>query len=141
METAITPDSLEVFAGLVVKAIQNGQWAVVVALAIVAGVWGVRKVLGPKYPVLESGRAGAILNLVGSFGSGLAVAAAGAPFSWAMVLSVVLSLMTSGGWSLVRNLLFGRGEAPAAITAAQKEGLAAAVVAKTPKAEDIANGP
>lgn len=136
-----TPDNLEVFAGLVTKAIQNGQWAVVVALGIVAAVWAVRKFLGPKYPALATGRGGAILNMAASFGSGLAVAAAGAPFSWAMVLSLALSLFTAGGWSLVSSLLFGRGDAKAAEAEAEKKGLAAAVDAKSPTAEDVANGP
>ncbi len=139
----VSPENLEVFSGLVVKAVQGGHWAALVALCIVAAVWGIRKYLGPKFPALATGRGGAILNLVGSFGSGLVVAATGAPFSWAMVLSLALSLFTAGGWSLISSLIFGRGDAADSEAKAKAAGLAAAnaVAGKPPTSDSIANGP
>ncbi len=144
METGLTPDNLETFLPFVVKAIQSGQWAVVAAVALIAGVWAVRKFLGPKHPFLATGTGGLVLNLVGSFGSGLLTAATGVPFSWAIVWSVLVSILSTYGWSLLKLLpVFSRGSAAEEIKKADKAAALAAANAKPlpPTSDQIANGP
>jgi hypothetical protein len=144
METGLTPDNLETFLPFVLKAMQSGQWAVVAAVALITGVWAVRKYVGPKYPFLATGTGGLVLNLLGSFGSGLLTAATGVPFTWALVWSVVVSVLGTYGWSLLKLLpVFSRGSADDAEAKAKAAGLAAAnvIVAKQPSSDQIANGP
>jgi hypothetical protein len=149
------PDTnLEVFLKLILDSAAGGQWAMLGALLLVGGVFLARKTLAPKVPFLATPEGGSLLNLLGSFGSALVLALTGTPFSWALVWAVLLSVLSTGGRAFVKNLLwpmllripalanlFGRGDAAEATAKAQKAGLAAAVVAKAPKADDVANGP
>lgn len=151
MEAVASPENIEVFLGLVLEAIRSGQWALVAALLLVVAVFLVRKTV--KAPFLATPEGGALLNLAGSFASGLVLAFTGTPFSWALVWTVLLSVMASGGRSLIKSLLplllripflaqaFGRGSAAEVEDAAKKAGIAAAVGARAPKSEDIVNGP
>ncbi len=155
MEALITPDNLSEFLQLVVSAVAAGKWASVAALVLVATVWALRKFIAPKVPFFATGEGGAVLTIATSFGGALATALlAGTAVSGGLILSSLqVALLAAGGWSLLKHLLplllrvpflanlFARGDAAVAVTAAQKEGLAAAVAAKTPKAEDVANGP
>lgn len=154
---AVVPDpntNLELFLKLLLDTASSGQYAVLGALLLVGGVSLARQFLAPKVPFLATPEGGSLLNLVGSFGSGLVLALTGTPFSWALVWSVLVSVLSTSGRAFVKNFLwpmllrlppvaklFARGDSKAAIAGAEKKGLAAAVVAKPPKPEDIANGP
>ncbi len=142
METGLTPDNLETFLPFVVKAIQSGQWAVVAAALLITGVWAVRTYVGPKYPFLTTGNGGLVLNLLGSFGSGLLTAAMGVPFTWALVWSVVVSVLGTYGWSILKLIpFFRRGDAVAIEANAKAAGLAAANATPIKTVGDIVNGP
>lgn len=154
---AVVPDpttNLELFLKLILDAASSGQYAMLGALLLIGGVFLVRQFLAPKVPFLATPEGGALLNLFGSFGSGLVLALTGTPFSWALVWSVLLSVFSTSGRAFVKNLLwpmllripflaklFSRGDAAAAEAKASKVGLAAAVDAKAPTSQDIANGP
>ncbi len=156
MEAMVSPENLGQFAELVIKAAQGGQWQMLAALALVAAVWGARKWGAPSLPFLGTPEGGAVLNIATGFSGALLTAAiGGTPITWALVwASFQVSVLAAGGWSLFKSLLlplllkipflanlFARGDAKAAITEAEKAGLAAAVVAKPPTSTDIANGP
>ncbi len=143
MEAIATPENLEAFLGLVVAAIKGGQWPLVAVLVLILGVWAIRKFLGPKYPALQTGAAGASLNILAGFLTAVGVSLIGGiPFTWALAGSALLSSVAAGWFSLASAFfpnLFSRGDASAEIAKAEK--LAAAVVAKPPSSTDIANGP
>lgn len=152
---AVTPETLDQFLQLVLGAVSAGKWSSVAALALVAAVWAVRKFIAPKAPFFATGEGGAVLTIASSFVGAFATAVlAGTPFTWVLVWSSLqVALLAAGGWSLLKHLLplllkipglgafFAAGDATASVAKSEKEGLAAAVVAKTPKPEDIANGP
>lgn len=154
---AVVPDpntNLELFLKVLLDAASSGQWAMLGALLLVGGVWLVRFKFSGSIPFLATPEGGTLLNFAGSLGSGLVLALTGTPFSWALVWSVLLSVLSTSGRAFVKNLLwplllrvpfvanlFARGDAATAIATAEKKGLAAAAGARTPKAEDIANGP
>lgn len=151
----VSPENLDQFLKLVLSAAAAGKWSSLAALALVAGVWALRKFVAPKAPFFATGEGGAVLTVLTSFVGALATAVlAGTALTGSLVWgSLQVALLAAGGWSLAKHLLplllkvpalaalFARGSAPVAVAEAQKEGLAAAVVAKAPKAEDIANGP
>lgn len=148
----VTPDKTAEFVQMLVNAALSGRWPLVVSLVLVGLVWALRKALAPKIPFFETGGGGAVLNILTSFSVALATALLpGTTFTWSLLwVALQASLVASGGWSLLKYLLplipglsglFSRGDAPAAITEAQKLGLAAAATAKAPKAEDLVNGP
>lgn len=154
METVATPDNLEAFLGLVIKAASAGQWVLVGALGLVFAVWGARSLLSKKYEFFKSGAGALLLNVLGSLAQGIAVAVMGAPASWAIVWAVVVSVFGTYGWTLLKT--FGplvlkvpfiaamfppKADGPTLVLAAEKQGLAAAVVAKAPTSDEIANGP
>jgi hypothetical protein len=145
MEAIATPENLEAFLGLIVAAIKGGQWPLLSILTLILGVWAIRKYLGPKHPALLTGAAGASLNILAGFLTAVGVSLIGGiPFTWALAGSALLSSVAAGWFSLASALLpgtFKRGDAPASITAAEKAGLAAAVTAKPPTSDSIANGP
>lgn len=137
----LDPANLEVFVGLLAKAFSNGQYALTAVLGLIAAVFGVRKFLGPKYPALQTGRGGAVLTIAASALSGIALKIlSGVPFSWALVATVAIGSVAAG-WFSLSNSLFKRADAPAIIAATEKQALAAAVGAKSPTVQDIANGP
>lgn len=154
MET-VTPDALDKFLSLVLEAAVAGKWSSLAALGLVAAVWALRKFIVPKAPFFATGEGGAVLTILTSFVGAVATAVlAGAAFSGTLVWSSLqVALLAAGGWSLVKHLLplllkapflaklFARGDAATAVTKAEKEGLAAAAGARTPKSDDIANGP
>jgi hypothetical protein len=150
--SAPTPDNFGEFVQAVLGAATSGQWALVAAFVLVAVVWGLRKL---PWPPLKTPEGGAVLNILTGFaGAFLSALVGGAAFSWALVLtSLQVSVLAAGGWSLLKSLvfplllrvpafakLFSRGSAAEAVTAAEKQGLAAAVVAKAPTSDEIANG-
>jgi hypothetical protein len=145
MEAIATPENLEAFLGLIVAAIKGGQWPLVAILTLILGVWAVRKFLGPKYPALQTGAAGAALNILAGFLTAVGVSLIGGiPFTWALAGSALLSSIAAGWFSLASAFFpdaFKRGDPAAIVTKAEKAGLAAAVVAKPPRSTDIANGP
>lgn len=140
-------------------AVMSKQWFLAGSLVLMALVFILRRL--PWEP-LKTDAGGVLLN----FGSSLALAfftaaAAGAPFTWAVVLT---ALEMSGGaavgymlltkfvlplllkipafaklWVFVLSL-FSRGSAAEAVTEAEKQGLALAVAAKAPTSDEIANG-
>jgi membrane-bound metal-dependent hydrolase YbcI (DUF457 family) len=145
MEAIATPENLEAFLGLIVAAIKGGQWPLVAVLTLILGVWAVRKFLGPKYPALLTGAAGASLNILAGFLTAVGVSLIGGiPFTWALAGSALLSSVAAGWFSLASAFFpgaFSRGNAAASISEAEKRGLAAAVAATPPTSDSIANGP
>lgn len=150
-----TPENFDAFSKAVIAAVADGKWPAVAALALVAAVWALRKFIAPSAPFFATGEGGAVLNVLTSFAGAIATALfTGVTFTPALLwTSLQLSLLASGGWSLLKYLLplllkipflatiFARGSAPAAVSDAEKKGLAAAVVAKPPKSDELANGP
>ncbi len=138
---------------LLIRAALDGHWPKVVALGLVIAVFLLRKILAPKIPFFGTGPGGAVLNLLTSFSVALATPLlGGVVFTWSLLwVALQASLTAAGGWSLARYLwpllpeafrkLFSRGDSTEAIAESKKEGIAAAVVAKSPRPEDIVNGP
>ncbi len=152
MEAVLTPDDPSGFVKLLIDAALGGRWPLVVALVLVALVWGLRKFLAPKVPFFATGGGAAVLNIATSFSLALATPLlAGVVFSPALLwVALQASLAAAGGWSLLSHLLplipgmgdlFARGNAAASISEAEKKGLAAAVAATPPTSDKIANGP
>jgi hypothetical protein len=154
METVVTPENLEAFFKLVLTAASAGKWAQLVALALVGLVWLLRKLIVPKVPFFATGEGGALLTVLTSFVGALATAvlAPGVTFSWTLVSGAFYAaLMAAGGWSLAKHLLPlvmklpflaalfpPKGDGPVLVADAEK--LAAAVTAKAPTPEELANG-
>lgn len=145
-----TPDDPASFVQLLVDAALSGRWPLVVALALVALVWALRKFLAPQVPFFGTGGGAAVLNVATSFSFALATPLlAGVTFTWSLLwVALQASLVAAGGWSLLSHLLplipglgnlFARGDATASIAKAEK--LAAAVAATPPTSDSIANGP
>lgn len=155
MEGVVTPENLEAFFKLVLGAASAGKWAHLAALALVAMVWALRKFVAPRAPFFSTGEGGAVLTVLSSFVGAFATALlAGTAFSWTLVWSsLTVALLAAGGWSLAKHLLPlllkipfiaklfpPKADGAALVSSAQKQGLASAVVAKSPSPEDIANG-
>jgi hypothetical protein len=153
---APTPENIGAFAQAVLDAVMGGKWAVLVGLVLVAIVWGLRKFVVPKAPFFATDEGAFSVNLVASFALALATALAAGGFAavtWPVVLKALeVAFLAAGGFAAVTKFLvpllmripfvasfFSRGSATEAVTAAQKQGLAAAVVAKTPTSDEIAN--
>lgn len=152
---AVSPENLDAFLKLVLAAVATGKWASVAALALVAAVWGLRKFVAPKVPFFATGEGAAVLTISASFVGALATAllagsALSVPLVWS---SLQVAVMAAGGWSLAKHLLPlllkvpflaalfpPKADGPTLVTGAQKVGLAAAVVAKAPTSDEIANG-
>lgn len=155
---AVPPTEPVDLAKALFAAIMSGHWFLAASLVLMGIVFLIRRT---PWPPLQTDVGGVLLN----FGSSLALAlfsaaAAGAPVTWPVILT---ALQVSGGaavaYMLIKKFLlpillkvpflaklwdlaaaaFSRGDAAAAVTAAEKQGLAAAVVAKSSTSDDIAN--
>lgn len=136
METQLDPANLEAFVGLIVKAAASGHWAAVAILALIAVVFFVRKFLGPKFPVLQTGAGGAALNIAASILAGLALKVlGGVPFTWALVGAVTLASLSAGWFSLANALLPSLFPTKSDVTP-----LPAAAPVKAATSDEIVNG-
>lgn len=155
-DTIPSPDNLGDFARALLAAVMGGQWAVLVGLVLVAVVWAARKFLAPVAPFFATDEGAFTLNLLTSFllAIATAVTAGGlAAVTWPVALKALeVSFLAAGGFAAVKKFalpllmripwfaaLVSRGTAAAAVTQAQKLGLAAAVTAKSPTSDEIAN--
>lgn len=132
-------------------AVMSGQWFLSASLALMLIVLGLRQL---PVPFLKTDAGGVLLNFGTSLSLGLATTAlAGASFSWPMFwVALNLAATAAGVYTLLKKLalpmllkipflaaLFPpKADGLALVTDAQK--LAAAVVAKAPTPEEIANG-
>jgi hypothetical protein len=144
MEAIATPDNLEAFLGLVLDAAAKGQWPLVVALLLTAVVFVARVLLSKKYPFFATGTGALVLNVLASAATGLATAFMGAPASWAVVWTVLMSVISSYGWTLVKSLgpLLLKVPFIAAMipTKAETVTLVPAPAVKAPTSDQIVNG-
>lgn len=143
---ALNPENLEAFAGLLVKAVETKNVALIAALAAILAVYLLRRFVLGKVPFFQSKAGGAVLTLVVAFLGSLATSLlGGAAFSGALVLGALqVAFTAAGGWTLVKHLLSViRKEDPALIKgeAAAAGAAAAAEVAKNPKSVlELING-
>lgn len=102
------------WAGLVLKAVQDKNWAMLVAVALTGLVWAVRRYGGNTLPWLKTDRGGALLVLLLGIGGGIINAlAAGAPLTPQLLLDGArVGLISAGGYAVVRKLLFGEKPEP-----------------------------
>lgn len=129
---------------------------VVAVVALVAVVAALKLALAPRVPFFSTPAGVILLNVaVSGFAAVVTALAGGTAFTWALLgTTLVMSWKAAGGWTLLKHLwpvvepllvkifpFMARGDAATTMTEAQKTGLAAAVVAKTPTSTDIANGP
>ena len=150
-----SPDNVTEFAGALLAAVMSGQWPIVAAMVLVAAVWGARK-LAPRWAFFATDEGAFTLNLLTSFVLALSTALfAKAAITGALLLKALeMSFLAAGGWAALTKFLvplllripflanmFARGSASTAIVEAERAGLAAAVVAKSPTSDEIANGP
>lgn len=167
-QAAPEPDGLEALAVSIFQAIRSGQLSLTSAVAVVAlmvVVWLLRKVLAPKFPFFATKLGALVLNIVAS-GLAAAVTAimAGTSFTWALLgASLLMSYYAAGGhgiwktvweqaepyvWPLVSKVLpswllgfISRGNVAVIEAKINKAGLAAAVTARAPASDAVANGP
>lgn len=134
-------------------AVMSGQWFLAASVALVLLVMGLRSL--PWAP-LKTDAGGVLLNFGTSLGLALAtVAVAGVAFTGPVFWTAFNLAATGAGlytlakklaWPLLLKIPFvaalfpPKADGPALVTAAQKAGLAAAVVAKAPTSDEIANG-
>lgn len=131
----LSPENFDAFAKVIYDAVMSKNYSLVAALAVVAIVWAVRKFGTPKFPQLQSDRAGAALAIITASTGAIATAlAAGQPFTWPLALKALsTALMAAGGWSLAKKLLFPKSIEQARSEAVQAGTVAAgAAVAPTP---------
>lgn len=154
MEAIATPDNTEAFLRLVLDAAQHGKWALFFALLITAAVFIARVVLAKKSPFFGTGAGALLLNALASAATGVVTAFMGAPATWAAVWAVLMSVLSTYGWSLVKVLgpLLMKIPALAGVFASLNPdsteakakaaaGLAAANATPVKTAQDIVNGP
>jgi hypothetical protein len=128
------PEQIEEFARLMLDAVANRNYALLVALVVVLAVYLLRKFGGSRVPFLRTDRGGALLVIGVSLAGAVANAlAAGAPFSGALMLTALrVALTAAGGFTLVKRLVFGgpgiaRAELEGESAAGQVAGKAAAI--------------
>jgi H+/Cl- antiporter ClcA len=104
-----TPERIEEFARLVLDAVQNKNYALLVALVVVLAVYVLRKFGGEFIPFFRTDRGGAVLVLAFSLAGAVANAlTAGAPLSGGLLLAALqVGLTAAGGFTLIKRLLFG----------------------------------
>jgi hypothetical protein len=104
----LDPDALglEALARLALTAVNDGNWPLVLALALVAAVWLVRKTVAPKVPFLASDVGGGLLALAGGVTGAVASALLGGGVLSAPLLLAGLKVgfMAAGGWSTLKRL-------------------------------------
>lgn len=102
MTDFLNPDVIEI-ARLALEAARSSNWALVVALALVAAVWAVRKLVAPKVPFFNTDPGAVLLTFVGSGAGALASSLlAGAVFDGELVLTAVkVALIAAGGFVVV----------------------------------------
>lgn len=117
---ALNPENLEVFAKLLFEAAKSGNAWLLISLALIGGVYLVRRFLGGKVPFLKSQAGGALLNLVMAFAGAIASALlAGQSMSPVVALAAFkIAFAAAGGWTIVKHLLtLLKGKDPEAIKA------------------------
>lgn len=102
-------EHIDVCAQVALDAFVNKQWGLLVSLAVLLIVAGLRKFTpdDSKLGAWFRSKLGAIIsNFVLSLGGGFATQfLAGAPFSAALVLkAITVALTASGGWAIYKNL-------------------------------------
>lgn len=120
------PTNLEAGFKLVVHAVQNGQWGLLVSLLLTFIVAMLRKFVPPETKVgawLRSKLGGVVTTFTLTLGTAFAAQfLAGLPLGWALVLKAVsVALGASGGWAIFKNVKEAIDEQKA-----QKAGVAAA---------------
>jgi hypothetical protein len=91
---------------LLVRAVQDGQWLLVLSLVVIGSVWFSRSFLGPYVPWLATSRGGAVLSLVGGQAAAFANAAVTGQMGMeTLVRGLVAAFIASGGWSLIKAIL------------------------------------
>jgi hypothetical protein len=87
------------------EAVMSGNWALVVAAALVAVVFALRKL---PVPFFQSDAGGVVLAFVGALSGGMANAfAAGANFTWALFLKTAqVAFVAMGGYVGLKKLLW-----------------------------------
>lgn len=141
--TLVTPENIETFAKLAVDAAQQGNSGMLLSLALVGVIWGVRKFLGPKVPFLQTQAGGALLTLGTAFGGGLASSlASGQKISGPIALGALkVAFTAAGGWTLIKHLLSAfQPDAKAIKLEAVKAGEQAGKDAKILSITDIVDG-
>lgn len=102
----LTPDNLEAFAKLALEAATSKNWALLLSLALVAVVWGLRKVGKPTFIKTDAGGAVSVL-LMSGLGAVVTALVAGQPFTWPLVLSALqVGFTAAGGYSVLKKLLW-----------------------------------
>jgi len=92
---------------LILNAVQGRQWIVLAGLVVIGVVWVVRTYGAKWLPWLSTAKGGATLSLVvGILGSVALVLLGGKGFSWkAIIDGALLAFISSGGFTVVKNLL------------------------------------
>lgn len=152
-----SPDNVAAFAQKLFEAVMGGQWAIVVAMALVGIIWGARRVVG-RWAFFKTDEGAFTVNLSSSFT--LAIATTLFASGWAGVTGAVLlkalevSFLAAGGWAALTKFLFPllaripalatvfgpKADGPALVVEAQKAGLEAAAATNPPTSDGIANG-
>lgn len=99
------PETIGPFLEALTAAIASGNWPTVAVLALVAGVWALRKYGVKKLPFFQSEIGGTALVALTAFTGAVAAAAfAGGPIVWAVVLlgAAKAAATAAGGWQLVQ---------------------------------------
>lgn len=107
-----TPDDPGAFLAALLAAVQGGQWVVVSILAAIGLVYVARR-FGAKYvPFLATRRGGAVLLLLASVLTSLAVPVlSGTALTLKVIIDVIVTgIGAAGGRTILRSLLLG-GEA------------------------------
>jgi uncharacterized membrane protein len=145
-----------VFMQLVIGAVQAGKWAVVAAVALAGLVLAAKKFLAPKFPFFGTKLGTIVLALAGSLVGVIlnSAAALTLPSGEALLAALGVWFVAVGGvpaltdalWPFLLRIPFvaslfpPKADGAALVSAAEKQGLAAAVAAKAPTSDEIANG-
>lgn len=107
------------FANLVLQSVQQGRWAMVAALLVIAAVASLRK-WGPAWVATD--RASTLFALLtGAAGAVGARLIAGTPMTLSVLCDgAAVALTAIGGYSAVKKILFPSDAAPAAAPPAAK---------------------
>lgn len=144
MDDVLNPENLSAFANLLVQAAKDRNAFLVLALALIAAVYLVRRFIAKKVPFFGTQAGGAVLTMMSSFAGALASSLlAGQAFSPMLALAALkIGFSAAGGWTLVKHFLtFWKGSDPAQIKqAAEEAGAAAAAAAKPLTVEEIVAG-
>lgn len=125
---ALNPENIEAFAKIAIEAVASKNYMLLAALGVIAAVYLARKLLGSRFPILKTPRAGAILVLLTSIAGAVATALlAGQSIGLALLLqALAVGLSAAGGFRLVKVLITNEAEVEAAKAAAKAAGEAAA---------------